>query len=113
MDSRTIEVEEETERGERVPLEEDVDRMREKAFLGQEWTSKYFGTPDAEVSEYRVSLRDGYYYLETLRKMPDAKTAYGYTGVMVHERDLYAMVKVLVQAVRDKQQREEATSNAK
>jgi hypothetical protein len=103
----TIEVLEEEEKGERVPLEEDTNRLRNNAFLAQEWTTKAFGEPDAEGNEYRVSHKGSHYYLETLHKLPGGKTAHGYSGLMVHERDLYAVVTVLVQAVREKQKNEQ------
>ena len=102
QDDRPIEVVEEKEKAERVPLEEDVDRLRASAFTGQEWATKYFGLPEAEGNEYRVSKKGQHYYLETLHKF-SGKSAHGYSGLMVHERDLYNLVKVLVQAVREKQ----------
>jgi len=106
IDERPIEVLEAEPNEARVPLEQDVDRLRENAFLGQEWTTKAFGAPDAAGNEYRVSRKGQHYYLETLAKTPGTSGAYGYVGLMVHERDLYNMVSVLVQAVRDKQKRE-------
>ena len=90
---------------ERVPLEQDVDNLRDRAFKGQEWTTAAFGIPDADGNQYRCSLMGGHYYLETLAKQ-GSKPAYGYVGLMVHERDLYAVTQVLVQAVRDKQKKE-------
>ncbi len=103
-DDREIEVlEPEQKDGERVTIEEDADRMRDVAFKGQEWTTKYFGSPEAPGNEYRLSLRGRHYYLETLLKEPGKPTAYGYTGLMVHERDLEAMAKVLVAGYRARQ----------
>ncbi len=91
----------------RVPIEDSTDARRDTAFVGQEWTTKYFGRPDAPGNEYRVSFRDGYYYLETLKKRPGPNgSVYGYTGVMIPEEDLFNAVSVLVAAVRDKQTRE-------
>lgn len=110
IDEREIEViEEETKAGERVPVELDADRARAVAFKGQEWTSKYFGSFEAPGNEYRVSKKGPYYYLETILKEPGKPTAYGYTGLMVHERDLMGMTKVLVAAVRAKQAAGEST----
>ena len=86
--------------------------MRWNAFQGQEWTTKYFGKPEATGNEYRVSHRGEHYYLEALHKLPNGKEAHGYSGVMVHENDLFNMVAVLVQAVREKQKRE-ASNDAK
>ncbi len=89
--------------GERLPIEQDVDRMRDNAFKGQEWTSKYFARLDAPGSEYRVSHKGDYYYVESVMKTQGGATAYGYTGIMVHASDLLNLTQVLVQAVRDKQ----------
>ena len=107
IDERPVEViDDEVHEGQRVPLEQDVDNLRKQAFLGQEWTTKAFGIPNAEGNDYRVSRRGQYYYLETLSRVPGVPAAYGYVGVMLHERDLFAATAVLVQAVRDKQKRD-------
>lgn len=109
MDQRAVEAPVDEEKANRVPMEQDVDRMREKAFTAQEWATKAFGIPDADGNQYRVSHRGAYYYLETLAKAHGVHgSAYGYVGLMVHERDLYAVTQVLVQAVRDKQKKESA-----
>lgn len=102
-----IEVVEETEKdAERVPLEEDVDRMREVAFRGQEWTSKHFADKDATSNEYRLSFKGGFYYLETLHRLPDGKSVHGYSGLMIRESDLFNLTRVLVEAVREKQKKD-------
>ncbi len=103
---RPIEAVEAEEKGERTTLETGADEMRAKAFAGQEWATKYFGKPDATGNEYRVSLQNGVYCVEALHKKPDGTMAYGYTGVMVHENDLYNLVRVLVEAVKEKQKRD-------
>lgn len=103
-EEREIEVLDEVAKdGARVPVEEDADHHREVAFRGQEWTSKYFGSYDAPGNEYRVSQRGEYYYVETILKEVGKPTAYGYTGIMVHERDIMELTKVMVAAVRAKQ----------
>lgn len=89
-------------KADRVPLEQDVDRMRARALEVQAWTSKAFADPDAEASGFRVSYQSPHYYVEVLRKDP-YKPAYGFTGLFVHERDLLNLTTVLVQAVRDYQ----------
>jgi len=103
MEHREVEVLQGEEKAARVSMEEDADRLREQAFSTQAWATKAFGTPEAKGNEYRVSHRGDYYYLETLAKQPGAATAYGYVGVVLHERDLLNAVTVLVQAVREKQ----------
>ncbi len=100
-----IEAPEDEEKLNRVSMDEDSNRLRENAFLGQEWTTKYFGTPEATGNEYRVSFKGHHYYLERLAKLPDGKESHGYTGLMVHENDLLPMVQVLVQAVRERQKK--------
>ena len=97
-------------KGERIPLEQDVDRMRERAFQVQSWTSAAFASVDAEGDTYRVSYSDGFYYVEVLRKEA-FKPAYGYTGVFVHENNLLGLVTVLVQAARDHQKRKAPKGN--
>lgn len=97
---RPVEVVEEAKEEGRVTVEEDADRMREKAFAGQEWASKYFGSTEAPGNEYRMSLHGDHYYLETILKETGKPLAYGYTGLMVHKRDLLEMTKVCVAAVR-------------
>jgi len=110
IDQRPVEVVAEEEKAERVPLEQDVDRLRNTAFTYQQWTTKAFGEPDAEGNQYRVSYRSPHYYLEALVKQGN-RPAYGYSGYMVHERDLYSVTQVLVQAVREKQKREQSNGN--
>ncbi len=105
MDARPIEVVE-GEQHERVPLEDDVDNLRAEAFKVQAWSTAAFGSPEAAGNEYRVSFKDPHYYVETLAKTPGTRGAYGYVGLMVHERDLLNLTKVLVQAVRDKQNKD-------
>lgn len=87
----------------RVPVEEDVNRLRDAAFTTQEWTTKHFGSFEAPGNEYRCSKRGRYYFVETIMKMPGAATAYGHTGVIVHERDIMELTKIMVAAVREKQ----------
>lgn len=87
----------------RTSVEEDVNRLREAAFTTQEWTTKHFGSFEAPGNEYRCSKRGSYYFVETIMKQPDAPAAYGHTGVIVHERDIMELTKILVAAVRAKQ----------
>jgi hypothetical protein len=100
MDTREAEAIQDDEKTDRVSMEEDADRMRLKAFQGQEWASKCFAQIDAPGNEYRMSRHGDHYYLETILKELGKPLAYGYTGVMVHKRDLLEMTKVCVAAVR-------------
>ena len=106
INNRPVEAIEDEEKAERVPVEEDVNNLRDKAFKGQEWCTECFGSFDAPGNEYRVSKRGPYYYVETVLKEICKPTAYGYVGLMVHERDIMALTKVMVAAVRAKQEAE-------
>lgn len=97
------EPEDKEELGTRQSLEEDVDRLRENAFKGQEWTTEAFGKVEATGNEYRISHKGQHYYLETLHKIPGAKESHAYSGLMVHDSDLLKVATVIVAAVRAKQ----------
>ncbi len=97
----------EPKEGERVPLEADADRLRDNAFKGQEWTDKYFKDPSvAECNTYRLSLKDGYYYLERLSKNRNGGGIYAYTGVILPADDLFGVTNLLVLAARAKKEKE-------
>ena len=100
------EVIEEDAKAERVSMDEDADRMREKAFTVQDWSTAAFGKPEAEGNQFRVSHKNRHYYVEKLHRMPGARDSHGYTGIMVQEEDLLSLTKVLVEAVREKQKRD-------
>ncbi len=91
----------EAAKDERLPLEQDVNALRENAFKVQEWTTTFFGLPEAEGNEYRCSKSGNHYLLERLAKAPGAKEAHGYMSYMIPESDLPSVVKVLVQAYRE------------
>jgi hypothetical protein len=95
-------LEAETEDVERVPIEQAADVSRRTTFECQEWATKHFGKPDAEPGEYRVTLKAGYVYLEVLKSLPGGKHAFGYTGVVFPEADLFKIADVIVQAARAK-----------
>lgn len=92
----------EAEKADRVPMEQDADRLRQGAFTGQEWTTAAFGAPEAESDQYRMSLKGNYYYLEHLSYEPGKPGARAYTGVMIHEKNLYAAATVIAAAARAK-----------
>ncbi len=86
--------------GERKTLEEDADRLRDNAFKGQEWTTKFFGRPEANGNEYRVTRKGDFFYMETLSKKPGTRDAYSYTGVMIHVDDFFNFATPIVHAAR-------------
>jgi hypothetical protein len=94
------EAEVEEQKAERVAIQDDCDRNRENAFNVQEWTTSAFGQPDAKSTQYRMSKKDKFYYLEELRFEQGKHNAYGYTGVIIHERDLLAAAGVVVEAAK-------------
>lgn len=74
---------------------EDADRLREHAFKVQEWTSQSFGIRLGPVNQYRITLKNGMYYLESIS---DAR----YCGLMIPEQDLYSLTNTLVAASKAK-----------
>ena len=106
MDDRPIEAElaKEEEKAERKTHAEDADRMRDKAFDVQAWTSEKFGVPDEKGNQYRVTFKNSHYYMESVS---DSR----YVGLMVHERDLFNFVRPLVDAVKEKQKRDANQAN--
>jgi len=102
IDDRPIEAPEDDAKEARVPMEQDVDRNRQESFKFQEWVSKHFAEKDASEDEYRISKKGEYYLVETLRSLPGTPN-YGSSGIFVHQRNLYNLTAVLVQAVRAKQ----------
>lgn len=97
---------EEEVKAERVSMDEDADRMREKAFRVQEWSTAAFGKPEAAGNQFRVSYKNRHYYVEKLHRVAGKTESHGYTGIMVQEEDLLSLTKVLVEAVREKQKRD-------
>jgi len=97
---------EEEEKAERVSMDADADRMREKAFTVQEWSTAAFGKPEAAGNQFRVSYKNRHYYVEKLHRQAGKTESHGYTGIMVQEEDLLSLTKVLVEAVREKQKRD-------
>lgn len=71
-------------RGPALSIEESADRYRASAFVGQEWSSKYW-PPDApigtEKASFRWSRKGDFIYLEQVRSGKDGR-AYHYAGVM-------------------------------
>lgn len=86
-------------KAERISIPEDANRMRETTFQVQEWTSRCFGLKTGPANEYRVTNRNGYYYLESVSEAR-------YCGLMIPEADLYNLTNVLLAAARAKKERE-------
>lgn len=79
-------------------IEQAADSRRETAFQGQQWTTKHFGIPDAQGRQFRVSIRQGWCYLE--QTDGNGGGAYHYAGVMFPEYSLPRLCDCLVPAAR-------------
>jgi hypothetical protein len=82
-------------------IEEAADRWRAAAFVGQEWTCQHFGKPDHSGRKYRLSLKDGWLYLEWQDTADKGKNAYHYGGLMLPEEAVVELANVIVQAARE------------
>lgn len=83
---------------ERGTIAEAANESRERAFQGQDWTSKHFGRDDAEDNQYRTSLKNGYLYLEKMGA--NRSGPFSYAGIMFPEQDAPKMATVLVAAAK-------------
>ncbi len=79
-------------------IEEASQRWREAAFVGQEWTTQHFGRPESKGRQYRLTLRNGWAYLEQTDS--EGKGAYHYGGIMFPEYALPLLADVIVPAAR-------------
>lgn len=84
-------------------IEGEVDRWREQAFAGQEWTSKHFYQSNAEANQkdsshgaYRISLKGGWNYMECIRRSETGTSAYHYSGLMFPALDMFAIAEAVV-----------------
>jgi len=106
-------------------IEDNLDRYRNQAFQVQEWTSKAFGAVDVldasstdkresnpagvsteksleSCSQWRLSKRNGWLYLEQTRSVGKGMSAYHYAGVMFPESALEDLAEVFQRAVSAK-----------
>lgn len=83
-------------------MEQKVEAWRDKAFEVQEWSSRLFPhDPDSrEKTQFRVTRKNGYCYIERVYSGGDGKSISAYAGLMVHEEDFEGLVKVVVEAYR-------------
>jgi len=73
-------------------IDGEVDRWRESAFKGQQWTTDVFYNGDSAANQksssnhgYRLTFRGGWLYLEKVTNPGDASA---YAGLMLPEIDL-------------------------
>lgn len=85
-------------------VEEQAERLREKAFETAEHLSKHWGQA-IDGGTYRLTTRGQFMLLEQF-KHNGHPAAYGYTGVMFPISDLYELTGVLVKAAKEKKAKE-------
>lgn len=100
-------------------IEGEVDRWREQAFQGQEWTTKHFYNGQTELHQescsvsteltkesnlkvsipngFRLTLKSGWLYLERISRN-GSTAAYHYAGLMMPEMDLFLLLEALLKA---------------
>ncbi len=78
-----------------------AERWRANAFFTQEHLSKHFneGLPGKE--KYRLTLKDGWRYLEQFR-LDSKGGAYHYCGLMLRDDSLYELTGLFVAASKEK-----------
>ena len=79
-------------------------RWRERAFETAEHLSATFGQA-LETGAYRITRKQGNLFLEQFRRNGNAG-AYGWTGLMFPDGDLYELANVFVKAARAKKEKE-------
>jgi len=82
-------------------IEQAAERWRANAYFTQEHLSKHFndGLPGKE--KYRLTLKDGWRYLEQFR-LDSKGGAYHYSGVMFRDDSLYELTGLFVRASKEK-----------
>jgi len=89
-------------------IEQAAERWRANAFFTQEHLSKHFNDGEPGTAVYRLTEKDGWQFLEQFRLGKDGK-AYGWTGLMFKDSDLYEITNVFVKASKAKKAREDGT----
>lgn len=84
-----------------LTIEQAADKYRANAFTLAEFTSGAFGDEAAAESQYRVTRKNGWLYLERTGVARGGVGAYSYAGLMFPEGELEKLARVFVAAVRD------------
>lgn len=82
-------------------IEQASERWRERCFQTSEYLSKRFGKEAIDGGSYRLTVRGGQMLLEQFRHTESGKGAYGWTGIMFPETDLYDITSVFVKAAKE------------
>lgn len=88
------------ERGPGLTIEQAADKWRANAFVGQEWSTKNFGSPSSDSNEYRTTLKSGMLYLEKTAANPGTRGAFSYAGLMFPEEDAPKLATAIVAAAK-------------
>ncbi len=83
-------------------IEQAAERWRNQAFFTQEHLSKHFNESLPGKEKYRLTLKDGWRYLEQFR-LDSKGGAYHYSGVMFKDENLYELTGLFVKASKEKQ----------
>ncbi len=83
-------------------IEQAAERWRATAFFTQEHLSKHFNESLPGKEKYRLTLKDGWRYLEQFR-LDKLGGAYHYCGLMFQDDNLYELTGLLVKASKEKQ----------
>ncbi len=86
-------------------IEQAAERWRNQAFFTQEHLSKHFNESVPGKEKYRLTLKDGWRYLEQFR-LDKSGGAYHYCGLMFQDANLYELTGLLVKASKEKQSHE-------
>jgi len=90
-------------------IEVSAERWRQNAFYTQEYVSENFGKVVTKIeggasvlspSDFRLTTKGDWMYLERFGKVVTGPVAVSYTGVMFPLSDLYRIASVFVQAAR-------------
>ncbi len=82
-------------------IEAAAERWRANAFFTQEHLSKHFNDCVPGKEKYRLTLKDGWRYLEQFR-LDKSGGAYHYCGLMFADENLYELTGLLAKASREK-----------
>ncbi len=82
-------------------IEAASERWRNNAFATQEHVSKHFNESVPGTEKYRLTKKEGWWYLEQYR-LDKSGAAYHYAGLMFADDNLYELTGLLVKASKEK-----------
>jgi hypothetical protein len=81
------------------PLEVSADRWRAQTMLLDQWATKHFGKLGDEGNQFRLTHKEGRYYLEKLTSH-SGRTVSSYAGLVIDGADLEPIARIFVDAVK-------------